>query len=494
VAGGLAHRFKFALWDFARLHPALAKPIRWAGAKAMQGADDRLRARLGERLASIMPPDDYARPHDVPAQAWILEDGADQDDLLGAALLLNHLRVPFRKGPLSALEGAAREQTVLVLDPSSRGQTGLDGDFQVLAFTGGAGRLLPHRDGLRSDFAAAILGEIRRGARRPLLLGLAPPEAALRIDDIRGLGIEDWLTPMLAHGWRPNLGLFLDAFAEGSNPCASWLAELAKDGLADITPHAFAENDLIYFDLPWGRPYGEREFLARWSRAEEIMARNGFPLSATLNPHFHVLGRRAAEILAGKGAHYWFGEFALDTQDNLPDAGNWPSGDPLHCTGRLDASGIFQLCAGDNMATLMNKGSIYDFLMQIKTGDVERAAERAIRRLSLSLACGFPAYLIVHEFMLCQALDRKGHETLWPIIDRALPKAAKVSMNMLGARFRARRLSRIQSVASVENGLSIGFTGENDGHDSVRLVLPGGRERDLDVPAYGGSFTMALGL
>lgn len=502
MRGNPLHRLKFALWNFARCNPVIGRPIRYAGGLSMAGAAARYRALMAREIDSILPADAYERPLDVPTQAWLAIDGASPESLRGIGLLLNHLRVPYRKAPMAVVREAG-DDAGLILAPGIPARHAIvpDGGL-VITFSGdekrpglatiegGAERLLPDHDGLRSEFTASVLSALHSGLRRPLVTGMLPAGVGLRLDDIKGQGAADWLPPILEQGWRPNLGLFLDAFAAGDNPHAPWLARLAQAGAVEISPHAFAEDRLLFFDLPWHRSYSISEAEAQWARAESIMARNHFPISPVINAHFHVVCPIMATFLSTRGMRYLYSEYELGSHRIRPDSAYWPSGDPIHSTGRLYPFGILQIAAGDSMGELMNPFSHYDFMMHIDRCDTAGAAGRAVHRLRLSLACGFPAYLTTHEPMLCGVQDRAGHADLWQRIEsglRGLGAPPKVGLETLGAQCRDHRATSIWSVSCRADGhFEVEMRGQGDG--ALRVLGPGERLVGLKPFAGAASF------
>jgi hypothetical protein len=487
-----AHRVKFGLWDFARQNPRLGAPIRHLGRMVMSGADAHHRRQLEALSHEIMPTDRYCRPAAVATQVWVVTDGARPDDLRGLRLWLNHLRIPYRQGPAEecAIHG---KDLALILNPTARPVVG--GEAAVLDFVGRYGpaaRLLPHQDGLRSEFAAALLVRLRTGLRHPLVTGMLPSGIALRLDDVNGKGLRDYLAPILAHGWRPNLGLFLDAFAGNDHPERVWLAELAQTGAVSLSPHAFAENRLIFFDLAWHRAYEPDEFAAIWDRVSGIMRANGLPVSPVINAHFHAMCGNAAAILANEGMRFYFSEYALGSHTLVPGPHHWPSGDPVLSTGRLHPSGLVQISAGDSMGSLWNPQSQYDFMMHVAPGDVESCAERVVRRLRLSLQCGFPAYVTSHESLLVAQLDRDGCERLWDAVDMGLGETAtaKVGLDHLGERCLDHRNAIIWSVGMDGKGeIQVELRGDSGGHAPLR-VLGAGEDKLYDAAACQRTVTI----
>lgn len=432
----MSQRVKFALWNFARLHPLPGAVIRAAGRIAMGDAEKALRNRLAGAPGSFLPADRYGRDLDVPTQVWLLDGQADGLERAGVRMLLNHLSIPYRVGkPDAKIAGAA---AVFVINASwsevqkLRAYAAADtlivcflegvlpASVEGIAVCGPASRLLPHRDGLRSDFAASVVRALRDQLRIPVVTGKLAPLVGLRIDDVEGDGLATWLAVIREHGWRPNLGLFINSFSKGDNPAGRIIADSCRTAEADASPHAFDPATFLLFDYPWGRPFSRDEFDQRWCRAKACFEDYGIPLSPIVNAHFHVLSRSAAERLAAEGARFFYSELAIDTASAIPGQDNWPTGSPTMCTFRPDPSGVVQLSCGDHILDVMSERSHYDFMMHGGADNPAMAARRIGRRLSLSLDCGFPAYVTTHEYFFRTWPGPAPHRALWATVDEAL--------------------------------------------------------------------------
>jgi hypothetical protein len=503
---------KFALWNFARLHPLPGAAIRAAGRIVMGDAEKALRDRIAENLDDIVPADRYEREGNVATQVWLLAAGSAGRERTGAAPLLNHLRIPYRVAGLGAdVAGAAAVFVVGAswsevralrarIDRDTLIVCFLEDEAQVLqvdgiAAFGAASRLLPHRDGLRSELAAAVVRALRDQLRVPLVTGKLAPLVGLRIDDVEGEGVATWLAAMLAHGWRPNLGLFLDRFSRGDNAAGAVIAGHAHEGRCDVSPHAFDPATFLLYDYPWGRPYSRDAFAQRWHRAKACFGLYGIPLSSVINAHFHVLSRSAAEIMAGEGAEYFYSELVIDGANCVPGGDNWPSGKPTECTSRMDASGIMQLSSGDHILDVMNARSHYDFMMHGGATDPAEAARRIERRLTLSLDCGFPAYATTHEYLFQPWQGAASHEALWSEVDRALADTGwgavrKTLLAEVGTAAKSAAATTILSVASPEPGM-VEVALRGGGADTL-TVIGGGSARSVAVPPGSGERTIRV--
>jgi hypothetical protein len=323
----------------------------------------------------------------------------------------------------------------------------------------------------------------------PLVTGKFAPLVGLRIDDVEGHGLETWLPAMVAHGWQPNLGLFINSFSAGDNPAAPSLAAHCRDRRCDVSPHAFDASTFLFFDYPWGRPYSRDAFLERWRQAQFCFTRNNLPLSPVLNTHFHVLSRTAADMLAPAGIEYFFSELTLDGMNPEPDRGNWPSGDATLCTGRSDVSGIYQLSSGDYILDVMQPRSNYDFMMHGGEEGPDKARARIKRRLTLSLDCGFPAYITTHEYFFRTWPDAASHEGLWAGVDEDLSRAGwgqvrKAPLKDIAISAKTARRSQIVAVSTGQNALKVRVRGMGEGADSLTVV---GRGRAVYVSAAGSA-------
>jgi hypothetical protein len=465
----------------------------------------RYQSMLARRWDAILPEDAYERAMEVSTQAWLADDHAAPEALRGAGLLFNHLRIPYRKASMAVIRKnggtaalilapglRARHVEVLsralivVFDGSDEKRPGLS------AVAGGADHLLPHRDGLRSEYALSLIATIHAGLRQPLITGMLPAGVGIRLDDITGNTANLWLPQILEAGWKPNLGLFLNAFEDGNNPCASWFSRLAAEGMIEISPHAFAEDHMLFFDLRRYRSYSALEAEQQWAKAVGIMARNDFPISPVINAHFHVMCPNMANHLAEQGVRYFYSEYYLGSSRITPGPLHWPSGDPIHSTGGVYPNGIIQIAAGDDMGKLMDPSSHYDFLMHTIPGDVTGAAARALQRLRLSLACGFPAYLTSHEFRLSSARNWAGYSVLWQQIEEGLTMLGsppKVSLGTLGNQCLEHRSTKIWSATVLGDGR---IMVELRGHGGSTLRLLGFTQKIVPVDQFSGSVRITI--
>jgi hypothetical protein len=497
-------RLKFALWDFSRRFPGPGVAIRAAGQAIMGDAEQMRRRRYASMLPDVIPHDEYERPPDVPTQVRLLAMEGHELERAGAAMLLNHLRIPYVAGGLDidatgaaallvvgaswsdilALRARVDRQLLIVCFMQEPPPSGVPTGVQAW---GAADRLLPHMDGLRSDFAASIICGLRDGLQIPVATGKPAPCVGLRIDDVEGQALQTWLPAMLDQGWRPNLGLFLNSFLDGNNSAGSLLTATCRDGLCDASPHAFDASTFLFFDYPWGRPYTRDEFAGRWQQAKSCFAHYALSLSPVVNTHFHVLSRVAAEMMVDEGAEYFFSELLLDGLSIVPDPRNWPSGDPTLCTRRLDPSGIVQLSSGDNILDVMRPRSYYDFMMH--GGTHTEARRRIARRLSLSLDCGFPAYVTTHEYLFSHWTETE-HRLLWEGVEADLAGSAwgplrKVPLGNLGATAKAAGRNAIFSAAAAEHGaITVTMRGSIDNADNL-TVMGRGRARSIPMPPGG---------
>jgi hypothetical protein len=161
----------------------------------------------------------------------------------------------------------------------------------------------------------------------------------------------------------------------------------------------------------------------------------------------------------------------------------------------MDPSGIMQLSSGDHILDVMNARSHYDFMMHGGAADPAEAARRIRRRLSLSLDCGFPAYVTTHEYLFQAWQDAASHEALWSEVDRALAETGwgmvrKASLADIGAAAKSAAATTILSVAPVEPGV-VEVALRGDGADTL-TVIGGGSARSVAVPSGSGERTIRV--
>lgn len=496
-----AQRLKFGLWNFARQNPLLGSPVRALGRLSTRRSRETYRRKLQGAGPAVLPPDRYERPAAVSTQLWLAVT-EDENAVRGATLLLNHLRVPYRKIARRELAARGRPDGIILF-------CGFDADEIAPFYASGqvvfsltsdeASKLLPWNDGLLSPFAAGLIGRFFAACGDTwIVTGMLPPRLGFRLDDVEGRGLNDYLPAMLRRGWKPNLGLFMNGIAGAEAARRDLIAGLAREGAVEISPHAFAADDFIFFDFPRARPFSPREFARRWDAVKASFECWEMPISATLNAHFQAVSPDALPTLAADGVLWHYADIVPGKIGLAPSSAFLPSGDPTCTTGQIGGE-VLQIYSGDPAVDCNQPGSLYDFLMHVDLdGPVAPFADRILRRVGLCLECGFPAFVTTHEYLLCR-LSAKRHPELWDAVDAGLsawPRAAvkKVTLSELGRICGDHTGTVIRSVSVRESGgFSVELSGSSSGCGFVTL-WGRGKRRHFAIPPFSSPMTMEIAL
>jgi len=499
------HPFQFQLWDFARRHPIPGRPIRFLAEMATRSYDQDYRRKLRRERADLLPADRYERPLECSTQVFVVTDPrADPDELIGARLLLNHLRIPYRCIDLTQWSAPSFPivdgSILLLLCESSREPLARLQPFVSASNVLCAGQeawsfkdLMPWNQGLLSARGASIIRFLMEAAAIPLFTGMLPARAALRLDDVAGRGLSAYLPPILKHGWKPNLGLFTDEVARADAAVRKALADQNREGWIETSPHAFSANDFIFFDFPNDRPWNEAEFQKRWNRVMKQFQEWSLPPSSVLNVHFHALSRICLPVLAAEGIRFHYSELALDQTDVEPGPHILPSGDPTATTGFTGNKDFLQIYSGDSTLNCNQPASLYDFLMHVKlSGQPFQSVERLLQRLRLTLNCGFASFVTTHEYLLSR-LPLSTQAALWNQVDDGLPSlfpgpVKKVSMGELGRHCSDHTSTVVESVHQAGPGRwAIRLSGSSSGA-SCLVVFEKGKCREIPIPAFNTAY------
>jgi len=516
---------KFKLWNFARQHPQLGRPIVFLGRIATRRIQKDYRRLLQDRRESLSSNDRYRRAIETPTQILvILGQEADPDDRTGAALFLNHLRLPYRlielqNGPFpthslkhiavvifigrdphsAVLQFDSSDSRAIILHLGPMEQTDTHPKNHLIQLDARFKDLLPWNEGLLSPLTARLVHLLMERTTIPLITGRLPAGVALRLDDIDGREISHYLPPILEHGWKPNMGVFLEGIARADESVKTQLANQAHQGRLDISPHAFSANEFIYFDFPHGKPWGQAAFSERWKRVKRDFSDWSFPISPVLNSHFHVLSSACLPILAEEGVRYHYSELALDETIRQPGAAILPSGDPEATTGQSGHPGFQQIYSGDSTLYCNQPTSHYDFLMHTKRDALfHDATARLLDRLKLTLNCGFASFVTTHEYLLAQ-LPVRIHRAFWDEVESAMESIVtgplqKVSLIELGQRCSDHTTTVIESVRQLESGRwVIQLSGSSAGAGALS-VFQNGFCREVPIPAFTNAYEMEVSL
>jgi hypothetical protein len=484
----IQHILKFKLWVLSNTYSSIKSPIRYFGGLLNQGIEKSWKDKLVKKLSDITPNNEYARDSGTCAQVMVFtSEEVHHVENNGIGLLLNHMRVPYYINNIQSISEKDisnlslvifidesiyeknkraykwNKDTAFIIFSSKTKNTDIHEKHNRAFIEGAAYRLLSPYDGLRSVFAANIINAIKRIVKIPLVTGMPTKSIGLRIDDVKGENIDVYLNDISKYHWHPDLGIFLDDMAKCKKSVKKYLSDLNKEGVVSIGPHAYSNEKFIFYNYPKGVPYSQSEFDEIWRDVLNHFKENSFNLSPVINAHFHVLSKSSASKIVKSGVKYFFSELEIDGHNPIPSKEYWPTGDPLNCTGKFNASGVFQLSSGDNILDTLSSRSYYDFLMHSDNYNLDVIRKRILHRLKISLDCGFAAYITTHEYLLNDMGYEKNKE-LWNLIDFDLKQKLgyeirKVSLGSIGREFETIRKSVINSVRLDEGLLKIEMKG-----------------------------------
>jgi len=536
------HFCKFHIWDYARKNPTIGIPLRLLAKTATKNIYKNYKKRLFGNRDRILPDDRYSRNHKTFTQVWIVTKTGENDySNIGLRLFLNHLRIPYREIDIKEVKDNIYERlskSVLIIfcdirlidippfflkktsscliislnneKPDGRNyeRINLKNNNLRKAYLikqnfiyveASFESLMPYADGLRSPLAAALVLIMLRYIPEPLITGMLPTQVGIRIDDVDGENITNYLEPVIAFGWKPNMGVFVDNLIKAEGRCHKYLAGLALENLAEFSPHAFKTNEFIYFDYSKGIPYTEKEFELRWKKSKYLFTEMGFEVSPVINSHFHVLSKSCYNNLMEDGLKYFFSEVAPDSLNIEPGKNCLPSGDPTCSTGQLRSNSILQLYSGDLALDCDQSSSLYDFLMHCDLWDkidYSQPVSRILQRLSLSLKCGFPAFITTHEYLLC-GLNKEVNEKIWDSVDSGLKemglgKIKKVSLSEIGSACADHTDTVIDFVENIEtNKWNVRLSGKSRGNGYLN-VFSNEQLNPIKIPPFQKSLTFEI--
>ena len=489
------HRLKFGVWNFARKHPTIGQPIRQLGQWSTAHVREHFRRKLQGLGSRLLPADRYQRSVQTEVQlALVCAEGVDHR---GIVQLLNHLRIPYVNALLNDSQRPIPYVFTIVCGdfPHELRPPGNTLHLTAETCTG----LLPWNEGLRSSLSAEVIARLcALTYAKPLITGMLPAYLALRLDDVEAVGAASYLPAMLRHGWRPNLGIFIKGFEHYGRELAADIANYANQGLVETSPHAFAADDFIFFDYPHGRPFTASEFEDRWISVAQSFLRWKFPVSESINAHFHAMSASAIAILAEAGVKWNFSELAPDSMTRRPAATYLPTGDPTLTTGQ-SAERVRSIYAGDTAQDCNQPHSYYDFLMG-STGvdDVDTAAKKITDRLALSVQTGFPAFVTTHEYLLSR-WSPQGITRLFNRVDEGLVQLQaccpeKTSLSAIGRVCGDHTDVMIESINECgPSEFRVNLSGSCAGHGILTVIWREQRHY-LNIPAFSGKTSLEIKL
>jgi len=509
----IQHILKFKLWILSNTYLFLKPLIRYLGRLFGKIIERSWKDKLAKKLVNISPNNEYVRDENVFVQVMVITSGDDcHNEINGIDLLLNHMRVPYYIDNMQSigdkfiynlslvifsdrftyernkfLYSWNKDTVFLIFNERTKNiNTGKEND-SIFFIKGLAYKLLPSYDGLRSEFAANVINTIKKIVKIPLVTGMPTKSIGLRIDDVKGDNADLYLNEILKYGWYPDLGIFLDDIKKCKKSTNQFLSDLNKNDKISVGPHAYSNEKFIFYNYPRGVSYSKVEFDGIWSDVLSQFEKYGFNLSPVINAHFHVLSKSSASKIVKNGVKYFFSELEIGKHQPVPNKEHWPSGDPINCTGRFNDSGVFQLSSGDNILDTLSSKSYYDFLMHSNDFNLDTIRKRVLRRLKMSLDCGFAAYITTHEYLINDmGLDK--NKELWRLIDLDLQKkldykVIKSSLGGIGIEFEVMRNSMINSVRFNKGVLNIEMKGSVKSNDSLS-IFKDNKIFNILVPSY----------
>jgi hypothetical protein len=503
----IQHVLKFRLWVLSNNWFVLRGFIRLLGRLATKNINKSWKKQLLIN-SHDEPNNEYVRNSNIPTQVLVLtSEKIPNTDYKGIALFLNHIRVPYRVNNIASINDIQNLSLVVFTDEEVFNNNRLINKWNentaFIVFSSkitskntvdnaafikeSSSKLLPYNYGLRSDFSVEIIKIIRKIVKTPLVTGMPTKSIGLRIDDVKGDNVQIYLNEILKYGWHPNLGIFLDDIDSSGKNVTRYLSELDKENSISISPHSYSNEKFIFYNYPKGRAYSIKEFHNIWIDVIDKFDKYAFKVSPVINAHFHVLSKSAALQVVRNGARYFFSELEIDSHKAVPSKKYWPAGDPLHCTGKLNDCGVFQLSSGDNILDTLSPRSYYDFLMHSDDYNVDTIRKRIMHRLQMSLDCGFAAYITTHEYLI-NNMGKVGNKTLWSLVESDLEKELeykvhKRSLFSIGEEFETRRKSIINSIKLEDGLLKVEMVGSTNTDDNL-TVFRNNKLENVKVPTY----------
>ena len=510
----LIQKLKFNLWYFSRIFPMIGSPVRAIGKLSTTNFMKKYNNYLRKQGTDIFPLDRYKREENIPKQFHLIKsDFASKNDLKSIEMLLNHLRIPFSLTSLSEIYDSffdkfdtppvligiklsndelkkiknilnKKTHKIIIFSPvnNKTDKTNLISyiDYDPL-------EMLPFNLGLRSEIVKKFVN-ILMESEFMIITGFLPPQIALRIDDVEGKNIKEYISIITKHNWIPNLGIFLDEFKNNNNR-SDFISSLNKNDKVEISPHAYNAKKFLFYDFPNGRPITESMFYEKWSSIEKDFTKWGCQISPVVNAHFHAYSKENFELFKKKNIKYIFSEFFPSKLEPIPDKMYLPSGDPLCTTGQLIEKDIIQIYSGDSAACCNQSYSYYDFLMHTDaSNNVMSALKRIKTKLDMSLFTGFASFITTHESLI-NKLSSKDLADLFDKIDDYLNnnkfKPIKTKLSEIGRACENHTNIILYSVQKKNNKYIVKLKGNSNG-DFCLVYFFKGQINHLNSSSFKG--------
>lgn len=164
-----------------------------------------------------------------------------------------------------------------------------------------------------------------------------PPMITMRVDDVdgtRALGMPDleWLTISNEFGFIPWIGIFLES--ESAN-FFNILRDLINRNVTTASPHAFAYEDLIYFNIDNAQVFSASDSVIK---ARDFFINNNLEMSKYLVAHHYLLSSDALTEIKNMGIEFIGTKIPCDRTPGIDYPGEWLNAGPYRI-GRYGRGG-----------------------------------------------------------------------------------------------------------------------------------------------------------
>jgi hypothetical protein len=313
-----------------------------------------------------------------------------------------------QNNPVSLLKNMTIEQRSTLLNGSSLATAGTIPVLEVCDF--GSGRIVKWNgyDWIYDNVLGPVYGMddlIWRGivwaARKPFVMQGLPPMITMRVDDVDGTGGSiqnnfEWIRISNEFGLIPWCGTFNDNIP--SNYLGT-LKSLIDNTLTTAAPHAFSEDNFIYFNHDFD-PAFYPDPAVRVLQAKNFYDQNGLTMSKFLVPHYYEISTSALTALHNigiefTGTHMLYGNYYGDLL--------WLNSGPYRINRFGYATEVRPVYYGDNVFDFFNcVTEIRDDLGYewFPSSNVTSSVSAGVRQLRRSLNSMVLSTLFTHEYEL----------------------------------------------------------------------------------------------
>lgn len=159
-------------------------------------------------------------------------------------------------------------------------------------------------------------------AKKPFVMQGIPPMITMRVDDVdgtRALGMTDleWLTISNEFGFIPWIGIFTES--ESAN-FFNILRDLINRNLTTASPHAFAYENLIYFNIDNAPVFSAGDSVIK---ASNFFINNNLTMSNYLVAHHYLLSSDALTEIRNMGIEFIGTKIPCDRTPGIDYPGEW---------------------------------------------------------------------------------------------------------------------------------------------------------------------------